>query len=205
MTDSYAATIKDVHCPLCKAHKGSPCKRPSGHTVFGGDFHKDRKERHAFVMTLDQKQDQGYHGARRLASLLLKVECPLCKSPEGRECDMPVTLYDYHYHRLAAYFEMRGIDLQSRSQKPYTHWPDADDYEKWGIFMHRSSGNQQYGSKPVKMPASGRLATFSRFEDAYHWEAKLENNHRWRQKNRGCLGVFPMWLASNGTWAHHEY
>jgi len=33
---------KDVECPTCYAKPGSPCKRPSGHTVFGGGFHVPR-------------------------------------------------------------------------------------------------------------------------------------------------------------------
>lgn len=36
---------KEVQCPHCAAQPGSPCKRPSGHTVFGGDFHAGRKAR----------------------------------------------------------------------------------------------------------------------------------------------------------------
>ncbi|MDP9478974.1 MAG: hypothetical protein M3R38_25395 [Actinomycetota bacterium] len=36
---------RDVQCPHCKAPPGSPCKRPSEHTVFGGGFHVSRKRR----------------------------------------------------------------------------------------------------------------------------------------------------------------
>lgn len=34
-----ARTPKDVPCPTCRAKSGSPCRRPSGHVVFGGGFH----------------------------------------------------------------------------------------------------------------------------------------------------------------------
>lgn len=33
-----------VACPTCKAPAGAPCKRPSGHAVFGGDVHAERRE-----------------------------------------------------------------------------------------------------------------------------------------------------------------
>jgi hypothetical protein len=35
---------KDIACPTCGAKPGHPCKRPSGYTVFGGDFHAPRKK-----------------------------------------------------------------------------------------------------------------------------------------------------------------
>ena len=37
-------TPKDYRCLSCNAAPGSPCKRPSGHTIPGGDFHAGRKE-----------------------------------------------------------------------------------------------------------------------------------------------------------------
>src|SRR3990167_1025360 len=37
-------TPKDRTCPNCGAGPGSPCKRPSGHAVFGGGFHKAREK-----------------------------------------------------------------------------------------------------------------------------------------------------------------
>lgn len=33
---------RDVACPTCQAKAGSPCKRPSGHNVFGGGYHSPR-------------------------------------------------------------------------------------------------------------------------------------------------------------------
>lgn len=33
---------RSVECSTCHAKPGSPCKRPSGHTVFGGGFHAPR-------------------------------------------------------------------------------------------------------------------------------------------------------------------
>lgn len=53
-----SAALPDVHalhtegvapelswpCPTCKAAVGKPCKRPSGHRVFGGDTHATRRE-----------------------------------------------------------------------------------------------------------------------------------------------------------------
>lgn len=35
---------KDLPCDTCKATAGSPCKRPSGHAVFGGGFHAPRRK-----------------------------------------------------------------------------------------------------------------------------------------------------------------
>jgi hypothetical protein len=35
---------RDVECPTCRAKEGSPCRRPSGHYVFGGGFHAPRIE-----------------------------------------------------------------------------------------------------------------------------------------------------------------
>jgi hypothetical protein len=32
-----------VQCPTCHAKPGSPCRRPSGHNVFGGDVHAERR------------------------------------------------------------------------------------------------------------------------------------------------------------------
>lgn len=37
-------TPKDVPCPTCKAQPGSPCRRPSGHTVPFGDYHAARRD-----------------------------------------------------------------------------------------------------------------------------------------------------------------
>lgn len=37
------ASPKDLYCPTCRAMPGSPCKRPSGHAVFGGGFHAPRE------------------------------------------------------------------------------------------------------------------------------------------------------------------
>lgn len=37
------ASPKDVSCPTCQAAPGSPCKRPSGHRVFGGAYHAPRE------------------------------------------------------------------------------------------------------------------------------------------------------------------
>lgn len=39
-----AMSPKDRACPNCGAGPGSPCKRPSGHAVFGGGFHAARKK-----------------------------------------------------------------------------------------------------------------------------------------------------------------
>jgi len=33
---------RGVSCPKCDAAPGHPCKRPSGHSVFGGGFHVER-------------------------------------------------------------------------------------------------------------------------------------------------------------------
>ena len=35
--------LREATCPTCGAKPGSPCKRPSGHTVFGGDVHSARR------------------------------------------------------------------------------------------------------------------------------------------------------------------
>jgi predicted nucleic acid-binding Zn-ribbon protein len=35
-------SAKDRECPTCHARPGSPCRRPSGHNVFGGGFHSRR-------------------------------------------------------------------------------------------------------------------------------------------------------------------
>lgn len=35
---------RSIACPSCFAKAGSPCRRPSGHNVFGGDFHAGRKK-----------------------------------------------------------------------------------------------------------------------------------------------------------------
>ena len=32
----------EVACPVCRALVGSPCRRPSGHEVYGGQPHPDR-------------------------------------------------------------------------------------------------------------------------------------------------------------------
>lgn len=40
---------KDIRCLHCGAKPGSPCKRPSGHNVFGGDFHEGRKEMWSYL------------------------------------------------------------------------------------------------------------------------------------------------------------
>jgi hypothetical protein len=44
-TPTFDEAIPDpraVACPTCRAKVGSPCKRPSGHTVFGGGHHAPR-------------------------------------------------------------------------------------------------------------------------------------------------------------------
>ena len=33
---------RQVECPTCQAKPGSPCMRPSGHRVFGGQVHPAR-------------------------------------------------------------------------------------------------------------------------------------------------------------------
>lgn len=38
------AQLRAHACPTCRAKPGSPCKRPSGHTVFGGDVHAARRD-----------------------------------------------------------------------------------------------------------------------------------------------------------------
>lgn len=38
---------KDLPCDTCKAPAGSPCRRPSGHAVFGGGFHAPRRKAYA--------------------------------------------------------------------------------------------------------------------------------------------------------------
>lgn len=40
--DSRPRSARDVECPTCWAKRGSACKRPSGHAVFGGESHADR-------------------------------------------------------------------------------------------------------------------------------------------------------------------
>jgi hypothetical protein len=35
---------KDVQCPYCGAEVGRPCRTPSEWKVFGGGFHKERKD-----------------------------------------------------------------------------------------------------------------------------------------------------------------
>ena len=32
----------EVACPVCRASVGAPCRRPSGHRVYGGELHPDR-------------------------------------------------------------------------------------------------------------------------------------------------------------------
>ena len=37
-----AVDPKSLPCPTCRAKPGGPCRRPSGHNVFGGGFHAAR-------------------------------------------------------------------------------------------------------------------------------------------------------------------
>jgi hypothetical protein len=37
------ADLRGAACPTCGAAIGRPCKRPSGHAVFGGDVHAPRR------------------------------------------------------------------------------------------------------------------------------------------------------------------
>jgi hypothetical protein len=45
--EKAAVDPKQATCPQCGAKPGSPCKRPSGHPVFGGDFHAGRGKKPA--------------------------------------------------------------------------------------------------------------------------------------------------------------
>lgn len=42
-TPTDPADPRSYPCPSCGAKPGSPCKRPSGHTVFGGGYHAPRQ------------------------------------------------------------------------------------------------------------------------------------------------------------------
>lgn len=40
---------KDIRCLHCGAKPGSPCKRPSGHTIPFGGYHEGRKQMWAYL------------------------------------------------------------------------------------------------------------------------------------------------------------
>ena len=201
----YLESPKDVNCPMCRAKKGTPCKRPSGHTVFGGDYHKERKERFE-KLKKSQAPFEHIYGAHRL-DCFTSIACPACDAPAGIDCDGQRTILDViHRERKIAFLDKEGVPVAKRNEKPFTHWPDALSYEKWAI-MSLKSGKHTYGPRPVKMPTSKRFAVFSTYEQACYWEKKLENNSWWRKMpgHGGCLGVFPYFQKPNGKWAHLEY
>ena len=207
MSGTVALTPKVVWCPECKAKQDAPCKRPSGHTVFGGDFHKKRKDRFE-KLSKTLKDTDTINTYSRRSYVYLDVPCPVCEAPEHVPCDTLSALYDMHHRRQSAYFDSKGISLEARHESPYRHWPDADDFKFWAIMVHRrSTASGNYGPKPVKMPYSGRPAVFRNYKEAEHWEKKLEKNAKWRKKpgNGGCIGVFPYFEKVDGTWGHHEY
>jgi hypothetical protein len=48
-------SIKAIPCPFCNAKAGSPCRRPSGHNIPFGQFHRDREK--AAIKKAEEKDD----------------------------------------------------------------------------------------------------------------------------------------------------
>lgn len=77
---------RDFECPTCDACAGSPCKRPSGHRVFGGGFHVARECRaEATDRIAREPWPDGWPSVWR-ASVELRMHQP----KKGRPCGEPV-------------------------------------------------------------------------------------------------------------------
>jgi hypothetical protein len=212
-------SILAVACPKCGAGATEPCDVEEAADHLRWPQHVARE-----IAWYELEEDPGQVHAERIledfheasrgrpAHLAAMYACPDCEAPKDEWCrDLGNTEHfqgRVHWGRWDAMLEDLGLTDEDLRRSPYNHWPDADRFEKWGIFIHSGYKNGRSYRGPVKLPASGKPARFSTYEQAAYWEKKLERNHKWRSKNgnSGCLGVFPMYrLSENEEWEHLEY
>lgn len=229
------AFIRQYVCPHCKSQSGSPCVRPSEHTVFGGGFHKQRieaaraakdlmqaeiaysekaKADGTYLSPLDRDEATFDHG-RRLA-IWLRVACPKgdCRATVGQPCTFKWIGNGSATHNRAtgAVHKVRKNAFWANIGQPTDH---PDEKGKRPKIYYNFPDADDYDSWVVLKANNHGTYGPTPVKSVYgkkaarfsSWKEAQKEETRQKQvkKVRGCLGVFPGWQDENGRWTHIGY
>lgn len=130
------------------------------------------------------------------------VPCSRCGAGEGETCKRDERLLQMcvHHARLDAYAALKGLSGRSELRRmPWLRYPNADEYEKWGVFAAASGG--LYRKTVVKTLAGRRPAIFSSHEHA-QVEAEKQNAKK-DLRPGGYRSIFPL-VLHEGEWTRED-